>query len=75
MNINRANLSCKNGPKRENRDKGQQLSSNGQDPFKKVEEGLKTRHFTVYNKSRICSQVRPKYDAKMGLQREIGDKW
>ena len=50
MNTNRANLSCKNGPKRENRDKGQKLASNSEEPFNKVEEGLKTRHFTVYVK-------------------------
>ena len=51
MNINRSNLSCKYGPKRENRDKGQKLAPNSEDPFNIVEEGLKIKHFTVYIKS------------------------
>ena len=52
MNIKRTNLSSKNGPKRENRDKGQQLASTSEEPFNKVEDGLKKRHFTVYVKLR-----------------------
>ena len=57
-----------NGPKREVRDKGQKLAPNGKEPFNKVEERLKKRHFTVYVKSQICSQVRLQYDAKMALK-------
>ena len=51
MIIDRTNLSCETGPKRENRDKGQKLASNSEEPFNKVEEGLKTRLFKVYIKS------------------------
>ena len=75
MNTNRANLSCKNGPKRENRDKGQKLAPNGKEPFNKVEEGLKKWHFTVYIKSRKWIKVRLNQHArkrpKRGIKRQV----
>ena len=71
MNINRANLSCKNGLKRENRDKGQHLAPNSEDPFNKVEEGLKKRHITVYDQVQNSSKISLKYHAKIGLKESL----
>ena len=34
----------------------------------KLKEEVKTKFFPVYNKSRKCSQVRLKYDAKIALK-------
>ena len=74
MDTNKANLSCKNCPKRENRGKRQQLAPNGQEPFNKVEEGLKKRYFTVYDQVQNSSKINLKYYAKIGLKESLNTK-
>ena len=74
MNINRANLSCKNGHKRENRDKGKKLASKSEEPFNKVEEGLKILPFTVYDQVQNSSKISLKYHAKKGLKESLNTK-
>ena len=54
--------------------KGQQLAPNGKEPLKKVEEGLKKRHFTVYDQVQNSSQISLKYHAKIGLKERLNTK-
>ena len=74
MNKNRANLLCKNGPKREIRDKGQQLAPDNEEPFNKVEEGLKINHFTVQIEAQKFLKTGLTCRARNSTKREIKGK-
>ena len=50
------------------------MASNKGEPFNKVEEGLKKRHFTVYDQVQNSSQIRLKYHAKIGLKEGLSTK-
>ena len=45
-----------------------EMTPNRKVTSRKLKEEVKTRLFPVYNKSRKCSQVRLKYDAKIALK-------